>query len=69
MTVYEFMRMFLEEDEQYFKLWDNEKEKYVFEGYLPNLPYELCIAEVTSIDNIANCMENSNGIIILNVDI
>ena len=64
-TVYQIITMFVDEDEQYFKLWDNEKEKYIFKGYLSDLPEEFYYAEVTSIDNV---MKNSKGIV-LNVDV
>lgn len=52
MTVYELITMFIEEDDQYFELWSNEKEKVIFNGYLSDLPEELYDTEVTSIDNI-----------------
>ena len=65
-TVEEFMEMFIDGDSQYFQLWDNEKEDIVFRGYLPELPDELSLAEVTSIDNIHKG-KNFDGIV-LNID-
>jgi hypothetical protein len=53
MTVVEFMEMFIESDDQYFELWDNNKEIIVFRGYLFDLDdEELECATVSSIDNI-----------------
>lgn len=64
MTVYEFLEMFLEPSDQYFELWDNEKEEIVFKGYYSDLDEELENATVTSIDNI---YKGVNGIT-LNID-
>lgn len=65
MFVIEIIRMFVDEDRQYFELWDNEKEEVIFKGYLSDLPEELEYAEVTSIDNVNG---DVNGIT-LNIDI
>ena len=54
MTVVEFLEMFLEPNDQYFELWDNEKEEVVFKGYYFDLDEEFEDATVTSIDNIYN---------------
>ena len=62
-TVEEFMGMFIDEDSQYFQLWDNEKEDIIFRGYLSELPDELKEAEVTSIDNIFKG-KSFNGIVL-----
>lgn len=62
-TVEEFMEMFIDEDSQYFQLWDNEKEDIIFRGYLSELPDELKEAEVTSIDNIFKG-KSFNGIVL-----
>ena len=65
MTVLEFMKLFVEEYEQYFEIWDNQAEKIVFKGYVLDLKANLENATVTSIDNIT---ADTNGIT-LNVDI
>ena len=65
MTVYELITMFIEENDQYFELWSNEKEEIIFKGYLSDLPEELYCAEVTSIDNI---LEDVITVLTLNVN-
>ena len=65
MKVYEFIGMFVEENEQYIELWDNATEKIVFKGYYPDMPSQFAFSIVTSIDNITN---GTNGIT-LNIDI
>lgn len=65
MTVRDFIEMFIEAQDQYFELWDNNKEEVVFKGYLFDLlgeEYEY--ATVTSIDNIE---KGAKGIT-LNID-
>lgn len=55
MQVKEFLDMFVDPDGQKFKLWDNNKQEFIFEGYLSDIPEDkeyLEYAEVTSIDNI-----------------
>ena len=64
MTVYDVITMFIEEDKQYFELWDNKNEKIIFKGYLSDLSDDLLEATVTSIDNVTN---GTNGIT-LNVE-
>lgn len=65
MLVIEFLEMFVDENDQYFELWDNEKEEIIFQGYKEDLPEELEEATITSIDNI---YKGENGIT-LNIDI
>ena len=64
MTVLEFIRMFVDESNQYFELWDNELQEIIFQGCIWELTEDLENATVTSIDNITN---TSNGIT-LNID-
>ena len=64
-TVLEFIEMFVDADNQYFELWDNEAEEIVFQGCIWELTEELENATVTSIDNVTN---GTNGIT-LNIDI
>lgn len=54
MTVYEFINLFVEEDKQMFNVYDTEKGKNVFEGFLADLPPEIADKEISSIDNIVN---------------
>ena len=65
MTVRDFLEMFIEANDQYFELWDNEKEEVVFKGYYFDLDEELEYATVTSIDNI---YKGAKGIT-LNIDV
>ena len=65
LTVIEFIEMFVDEHDQYFELWDNEKEEIIFKGYKADLTEELEEAIITSIDNVSN---GTNGIT-LNIDI
>lgn len=66
MTVLEFIEMFVDAGNQYIKLYDNEAETIIFEGYLWEIKNSevLANATVTSIDNITN---GTNGIT-LNID-
>lgn len=65
-TVFDFMDMFIDKDDQYFELWDNGKEEIVFKGYWSDLmDEELENAFVSSIDNIN---VDTKGII-LNIDV
>lgn len=64
MTVCDIITMFVEENKQYFELWDNKNEKIIFKGYLSDLSDDLLEATVTSIDNVTN---GTNGIT-LNVE-
>ena len=59
MSVYDIITMFVEENKQYFELWDNKNEKIIFKGYLSDLSDDLLDATVTSIDNVTN---GTNGI-------
>lgn len=59
MLVIEFIEMFVDENDQYFELWDNDKEEIIFKGYKEDLPEELEEATITSIDNI---YQGVNGI-------
>lgn len=66
MTVLDFLEMFLDMGDQYFELWDVNKEEVVFKGYFEDLEdEELQCATVVSIDNI---YEGAKGIT-LNVDV
>ena len=64
MTVSDFLEMFIEPTDQYFELWDNEKEEVVFKGYYSDLDEKFEEATVTSIDNI---YKGAKGIT-LNID-
>lgn len=68
MQVKEFLDMFVDPDGQKFRLWDNNKEEIVFEGYIDDIPYNMEYAEITSIDNIYNDDFGGNELT-LNVDI
>lgn len=52
MTVGDILDMFIDGDDQYFELWDVDKEEIVFSGYAFDLTDELEYATVTSIDNV-----------------
>lgn len=54
MTVYEFINLFVEEDKQMFTVYDTERGKNLYEGFLIDLPPEIADREITSIDNIIN---------------
>lgn len=65
MTVRDILDMFIEPNDQYFELWDVNKEEIVFKGYLFDLlDEEYEYATVASIDNI---YKGANGIT-LNID-
>ena len=66
MTVREFLELFIDEDSQYFEVYDNTKDETVFKGYLEELSEDLEYATVSSIDNIYEC-DNAKGITI-NID-
>lgn len=52
MTIRDLLEMFIDENMQEFSIYDNEKEKVVFTGYLDDIPEEYEYAEITSIDNL-----------------
>lgn len=64
MTVQEFIRLFVDEYSQHFNVYDNEKEKIIFDGIGDEMTEELLYEEVSSIDNV--CKDN-NGIITVNI--
>lgn len=55
-SVFEFINLFVEEDKQMFTVYDTEKGKNLFEGFLDDLPPEIADREITSIDNIENSL-------------
>lgn len=61
-TVYDFMYMFLESDEQRFRLYDLSKQTVMFTGFLRDLPFKYERLAIESIDNI------TSNTITLNVD-
>lgn len=65
MAVRDFLEMFIDENDQYFELWDNKKEEVIFRGYYFDLDEKLKYATVTSIDNIYKGAEG----ITLNIDV
>ena len=66
MVVREFLELFIDEDSQYFELYDNTSSEVVFKGYLEDLSEDLECEVVSSIDNIYGC-EKTKGITI-NID-
>lgn len=64
MTVQEFIRLFVDEYSQHFNVYDNEKEKIIFDGIGDEMSNEILYEKVSSIDNV--CKDN-NGIITLNI--
>lgn len=55
MTVYEMMRLFLDDDLQRFRLYDLSKpmaDSIIYDGVLPDLPLKYERLEVLSIDNL-----------------
>lgn len=68
MTVYEMMRLFLDDDLQRFRLYDLSKpmeNNIIYDGFLPDLPLKYERLEVLSIDNLTG---ETGETITLNVD-
>lgn len=62
-TVKEFLMNFVDPYGQQFRIWDNEIEDVVYEGYLHELPDRYADADVTSIDNV-----DKDGILTININ-
>lgn len=67
MTVREFLELFIDEESQYFELYDNASDEVIFKGYIEELSEDLEYVTVSSIDNIYD-NENTKGITI-NIDL
>ena len=64
MTIQEFIELLVDEYSQHFNIYDNEKEKVIFDGYKNEIPDEILYENVVSIDNV---YADNNGIITLNI--
>lgn len=64
MTIQEFIELLVDEYSQHFNIYDNEKEKVIFDGYKNKIPDEILYENVVSIDNV---YADNNGIITLNI--
>lgn len=64
LTVDEFMELLIDGDSQHINIWDNEKEKVIFDGHGNEIPDDILYENVTSIDNV---LVNNKGIITLNI--
>ena len=62
-TVKEFLMNFVDPYGQFFRIWDNESDDFVYDGYLDDLPDRYADTYVTSIDNI-----DEDGILTINID-
>ena len=67
MTIREFLELFIDEESQYFELYDNTSDEVIFKGYMEELSEDLEYVTVSSIDNIYD-NENTKGITI-NIDL
>lgn len=63
-TVEDFIEMLLDSDSQHINIWDNEKSEVIFDGYCNEIPDELLVEDIASIDNV---YDDCKGIITLNI--
>lgn len=52
LTVFELITMFIEEDTQEFEIYDIDKGRTVWNGFLSDLPNKFADKTVVSIDNL-----------------
>ena len=54
MTVAEFMELFIDENSQQVSIYDLNKEKIIYNGFLPSMPDNIRNRQVWSIDNLSD---------------